>query len=105
MEYRLTFEQYQKGLNNGKLLGLRCENCGTYNVPPQGICIECGGHNLKVKEMKGEGTIQTFTVVRVPPEGMKPSYIVALVELEEGPWVTGRVVDMSPDKADMGLIG
>lgn len=105
MEYKLTFEQYQQGLNKGKFLGLRCEGCSAYTFPPQGICSDCGGKELKVAEMKGEGTVRTFTVVRVAPEGMRPPYIVAMVELEEGPWITGNVVNTNPDEADMSLIG
>jgi uncharacterized OB-fold protein len=105
MEYKLTFEQYQQGLNSGKFLGLKCENCGTVTFPSQGVCRDCGGNNLKVTEMKGEGTVRTFTVIRVAPEGMKPPYIVAMVELEEGAWTVGNLVNMNPDEADMSLIG
>ncbi len=105
MDYTLTFEQYQQGLNKGKFLGLRCENCGTVTFPSQGVCRECGGKNLKVTEMTGEGTIRTFTVIRVAPEGMKPPYIVAMVELDEGAWAMGNLEDMNPEEADMSLIG
>ena len=56
-------------------------------------------------EIKGEGTIRTFTVVRVAPEGMKSPYVVAMVELDEGAWTMGNLVDMNPDEADMALIG
>ncbi len=105
MDYTLTFEQYQKGLSNGKFLGLKCEKCGTVTFPSQGVCRECGGHDLKVTEMKGEGTIRTFTVIRVAPEGKKPPYIVTMVELDEGAWSMGNLEDMNPDEADMSLIG
>jgi uncharacterized OB-fold protein len=55
--------------------------------------------------MKGKGTLRTFTVIRVAPEGMKPPYIVAMVELDEGPWAIGNLVDIAPDEADIGLMG
>ena len=105
MEYKLTFEQYQQGLNSGKLLGLKCESCNAYTFPAQGVCGDCGGKDLEVAEMKREGTIKTFTVIRVAPEGMRPPYIVAMVQLAEGPWITGNVVDTNPDEADLSLIG
>jgi uncharacterized OB-fold protein len=69
------------------------------------VCRDCGGKDLEVTEIKGEGIIRTFTVVRVAPEGMKPPYVVAMVELDEGAWTVGNLVDMNPDEADMGLIG
>jgi uncharacterized OB-fold protein len=105
MQYKLTFEQYQQGLREGKILGLKCEDCGTITFPAQGVCRDCGSSSLNVRELKGEGTIRTFTVVRVAPEGMKPPYIVAMVELEEGAWTIGNLLDLNPDEADMGLIG
>jgi hypothetical protein len=41
----------------------------------------------------------------VAPEGKKPPYVVAMVELDEGAYVTGDLVDIVPDEADMSLIG
>lgn len=105
MEYPLTFEQYQQGLREGKLKGLHCQSCEAYTVPPQGVCRNCQGQNLLPVEVKGEGTIRTFTVIRVAPEGKQPPYVLALVELEQGPWVMGLLVDTDPERADMGLIG
>ena len=105
VEYPLTFEQYQQGLREGKLLGLHCQSCGAYTVPPQGVCRDCRGQTLLPVEVKGQGTIQTFTVIRVAPEGKQAPYVLALVELEEGPWVMGLLLDQDLEKADMGLIG
>ncbi|MCP4666821.1 MAG: Zn-ribbon domain-containing OB-fold protein, partial [Deltaproteobacteria bacterium] len=101
----LGFEQYQQGLGKGRFLGLKCDACGGYTFPPRGVCGDCGGWALKKAEMKGKGTLRSFTVIRVAPEGMKPPYIVALVELDEGPWAVGNLVDMNLDEADMGLMG
>jgi uncharacterized OB-fold protein len=105
MEYPLTFEQYQQGLSEGKLLGLHCQSCGAYTVPPQGVCRNCQGQNLFPAEINSEGTIRTFTVIRVAPEGKQPPYVLALVELEQGPWVMGLIMDREPEMASMGLIG
>jgi uncharacterized OB-fold protein len=105
MEYKLTFEQYQKGLAEGKFLGLKCGKCDAYTFPPQGVCTECGDQDMEVTEMKGKGTLRNFTVIRVAPEGMKPPYIVAMVELDEGPWATGNLMEMNLEEADMSLIG
>ena len=105
MEYPLGFEQYQQGLEKGRFLGLKCDTCDAYTFPPRGVCGDCGGSALKVAEMKGKGTLRSFTVIRVAPEGMQPPYIVALVELDEGPWAIGNLVDINPDEADMGLMG
>jgi hypothetical protein len=105
MDYTLTYNKYQEGLEQGKFLGLKCKRCNAVTFPPMAVCRECSGTDCTVAEMKGEGTLKTFTVIRVAPEGMRPPYVVAMAELDEGPWVLGNLVDMIPDKADMGLIG
>jgi len=105
MDYKLTFDQYQKGLERGEFLGLQCHICHTVMFPPLGVCRNCSGTDLEVTRMSGKGTLRTFTVIRVAPEGMKPPYVVAMAELDEGAWTVGNLVDINPDDADMSLIG
>lgn len=105
MAYSLTYNNFVEGLEKGRLLGLVCNRCGAATCPPLAVCSSCGGSDQRVEEMSRKGTIRTFTVVRVAPEGRTPPYIVAMVELEEGPWVMGNVVGVPLDKADMTLIG
>jgi hypothetical protein len=100
-----TFEHYQEALKNGRIVGLRCKGCGSVIFPPRGLCTECGSQELEEKHLTGEGVIQTFTVIRVPPEGMKSPYIIAMVEFKEGPWAVGRLVGVDTQTADLGLIG
>jgi uncharacterized OB-fold protein len=105
MEYPLTFAQYQQGLSEGKLLGLTCQSCGAVTVPPLGVCRKCGGLKLSPNEIEGRGIIRTFTVIRVAPEGIQAPYIIAMVELDQGSWVVGRISGLEVEQADMGLIG
>jgi len=105
MNYPLTFDQYQQGLAQGKFLGLKCNACGSFIFPPAAVCRECGSTDLTPTELCGKGAIRTFTVIRVAPEGKKPPYIVAMAELDEGPWALGNLMDVDPEQADMALIG
>ena len=105
MDYKLTYNQYQQGLENGEFLGILCHACDTVTFPPMGVCRNCNGTDLEVIRLSGKGTLRTFTVIRVAPEGMNPPYIVAMAELEEGPWTMGNLLDVNPDATDMSLIG
>ena len=105
MEYKLTYEKYKEALIGGKFLGLKCNKCGAYTVPPKKVCLECTSEDMDIVEISGKGEIRTFTVIRGPPEGFEGPYIVGMVELDEGPWVMGNIVDLDPDKAGMDLIG
>ncbi len=103
MGYKLTYDQFVQGLEQGNLLGLVCNSCGAATCPPLGVCRACGAQDQRVAEMSGVGTVRTFTVVRVAPEGRTPPYVVAMVELDEGPWVMGNLEDLA--SADMDVIG
>lgn len=107
MEYKLTFREYSKALKKNKLLGLKCNDCQAITCPPKMTCQECTGTNLEVVELKGKGKIVTFTTIYVAPEGRENEvpYTIVLVELEEGPWIMGNLIDIDPARIDMGLIG
>ena len=106
MEHKLTFNDYNEALKKNKLLGLRCKDCGTITVPPKMACRQCTSPDLKIVELEGKGKIQTFTTVYVAPEGRENEapYIIVLVELDEGPWIMGNLIDIDPGKATMELI-
>ncbi len=104
MSTLLTFNKYQEGLENGKLLGVTCNSCKTVTTPPMAVCRECGNRDLTVSELEKSGTILTFTVIRVASEGLAPPFIVALVKTVDGACVLGNLNGIDPDAADMDLI-
>jgi len=107
VEYKLPFKQYNEALKKDKLLGLKCQDCGAITVPPKMVCRTCTSPNLDIIELKGAGKIQTFTAINVAAEGREGEcpYTVVLVELDEGPWIMGNLIDIAPDKTSMELIG
>ena len=105
MEYLLTANQFAQALKDGRFLGLKCNQCGAYTVPPQKVCSECHSEDMEVVELSRNGEIRSFTVIHTPAEGFEAPYIVGLVELEEGPWVTVSIINFDPEKATMELIG
>ncbi len=105
MEYPVTYEMYQEFLRQGKFIGLKCNGCGSIIFPPQAICKDCGGKDLANTPIGNTGHIRTFTVIRVPPEGFQPNYVVVMVELDGGAWVVGRLMDIDPDRAGFDIIG
>jgi uncharacterized OB-fold protein len=102
-----TFVEFFNNLKEGKLLGLKCNDCGTITCPPKNCCNNCGSRNLERTFLSGRGVIKTYTVTYVAPAGYEKEapYVVALVELEEGPWIVGRL-DIDPKVAEeKDLIG
>jgi uncharacterized OB-fold protein len=104
-DYPLPYQHYQEGLARGVFQGLKCGRCGSITFPPMAVCRDCSDADLEPVLLSGRGWVRTFTVVRVPPEGRTFPYVVAMVELEEGPWVMGNLIDLDPDQASMDLMG
>jgi uncharacterized OB-fold protein len=107
VEYKLIFKDYNDALKKDKLLGLKCQDCDAIIVPPKMACSKCTSNNLEIIELKGTGKIQTFTTVFVAAEGRENElpYTIVMVELDEGPWIMGNLIDIDPSKATMDLIG
>ncbi|MEM0351121.1 MAG: Zn-ribbon domain-containing OB-fold protein [Archaeoglobaceae archaeon] len=95
------FLEFFNALMEGKLLGMKCRDCGNYTCPPKHTCNVCSSMNLEKVVLSGRGVVKTYTVTYVAPMGYEKEapYVVALVELEEGPWIIGRL-DVDPKFAE-----
>lgn len=105
MTYPLTHGEFYQGLKEGKLLALQCKNCAAYTVPPKICCMECGSPDVEVTQLSGKGEIRTYTVIRVAPQGFQAPYIVALAEMNEGPWLMGNLEGFDPDGVKENITG
>jgi uncharacterized protein len=106
MAIKLTFKEYCAALREGRLLGLKC-GCGDFLCPPRGVCPRCGNADLEVVQLSGRGKIASYTTLFVAAEGREKElpYALALVALDEGPYLIGRIDTNCPDKLDMSVIG
>jgi len=70
------------------------------------ICPSCRREGkIEPLPFSGRGRVYTYTVIRTPPEGFEEytPYVVALVQLDEGPKVTSQVVDCAPEDVYIGM--
>ncbi|MHA2210131.1 MAG: Zn-ribbon domain-containing OB-fold protein [Candidatus Thorarchaeota archaeon] len=67
-----------------KIQASRCKTCERAIVPPRDTCPYCGKRagDMVSLELKGQGTVASFTTLHRPPEGFRPPLTMALVELE-----------------------
>jgi uncharacterized OB-fold protein len=107
MGHKLIFKDYNEALKQNKLLGLKCQACGTVTVPPKMVCRQCTSPDMEIVELKGTGKIRTFTTVYVAAEGRENEvpYVIVIVQLDEGPWIMGNLDGTDPKQATMELIG
>ncbi|HEY7946549.1 MAG TPA: Zn-ribbon domain-containing OB-fold protein [Acidimicrobiales bacterium] len=96
---------YWQALHDGRLLVQRCQDCHEFQLYPRDRCLACRGP-VAWAEASGRGTIYSFTVIRQnyarPFRDWIP-YVVALVDLEEGPRLMSNVVDCDPDAVQVGM--
>lgn len=86
---------YWEGARNGKLLLQRCRDCGTLRFFPRYLCTACGSDHTEWAEASGRGTVHSFTIVHraaFPEFQARTPYVVALIDLEEGPRMMTNIV-------------
>ncbi len=96
-------EKYYRALEEGRILGTLCRECGYKQYPPRSYCPRCRSKDIEFYELPSVGRLLTFTEVNVKPQthSQYPDYIVGVVEVD-GVKVVGHVKarfeDLKPDK-------
>ena len=101
----VTLRHFFERARAGQLTGVRCGKCGELAIPPKELCPACGERAWQPVPLAGEGTIASFTVIRVAPRAYVADvpYAIAAVKLKEGVSLLGRVVDIPLEKLAIGL--
>jgi hypothetical protein len=104
-ESTVTLTQFFEQARDGALAAIRCVACGALAVPPKVLCPECGARRWEPVPLSGEGTIASYTIIRVAPRGHTDDapYAIAAVRLREGVSLLGRVVDVPLDSLAIGM--
>jgi uncharacterized OB-fold protein len=96
---------YWAAAAEGRLLVQRCPACGATQHYPRAVCATCAA-TPEWLETTGRGVVYTFTIVRqygmAPFASMVP-YVVAMIELPEGPRLLGNVTDCDPESVRIGM--
>lgn len=99
-------EPYWEAARRHELLIQRCTTCGDHIFYPRYNCPREGNRKLEWVRASGRGTVYSFTVARRPTHPAfadRVPYVIAIVELEEGPHMTTNIVDCQPDEVKIGM--
>jgi len=82
--------------------GVICPKCKWSDFFKAQVCPRCLT-SLTDSSFPGQGRIVTFTVIRHPPIGFEDQapYVVAIIDLKDGPRVVGRV-SSKPEEVKIG---
>ncbi len=91
-----------------RMVGKRCPACGKVYFPPREVCPTCHRESygkMEDVELSGRGKVYSYTTVYQNVLGyeLQKPYIMAIVEMEEGPRVTGQIVDCRPEDVEIGM--
>jgi uncharacterized protein len=97
-------DEFWDATAQGRLLLARCDRCDAVVWYPKTYCSECGGLSVSWREAAGTGTVYSFTVAHRGPGafGDAAPYVIAYVELAEGPRVLTNIVGCEPDQVAIG---
>ena len=87
------------GLRERRLLIQRCRDCGMAYFYARPFCPECLSADVAWEEASGKGTLYSFVINYRSPPGFDAPYIIAVVELAEGPRMMTNLVGVEPDPA------
>jgi uncharacterized OB-fold protein len=88
-----------------RLEGAKCKGCGKIFFPPRLICPECKSREFEKIQLKKEGKVLTYTIIRVPPSQFvdQAPYAMGVVELADGVKVLTQIADCDLEKVDIGM--
>jgi uncharacterized OB-fold protein len=88
----------------GKLVLQHCQHCGHILFYPRTHCDACQSDQLAWEDASGVGTIASYTVVRrAVSADFEAPYVIALIDLAEGPRMMSQIIDADSDALAVGL--
>lgn len=87
-------KEWYEYLAKGKIMGLKCPECGHVEFPPLPVCNQCGCMDLEWYEMSGDATMESFSWSAM---GIAPYFdddlISGMIRTKEGNLIMGNIID------------
>lgn len=92
-------EPFWTGCRDGKLRMQQCDTCAEIRFRPSAVCPACLSEVFHWQPLSGRGHVHSFGIVHRPlvPGFEDVPYVLALVDLDEGPRMTTQVVGCDVD--------
>jgi uncharacterized OB-fold protein len=97
---------FWKAAAEGRLVIQRCDNCGKKHFPAIEICNGCLREALRWIDVSGRGTVFSFVVMHQvyhPAFAARVPYVVADIELDEGPHIISNVIGCDLEDVEIGI--
>ena len=95
---------FWEGCKRGVLLVQRCAECAELRYPPRPMCPNCQSLEHEEIELSGRATLHSWAKPVHPLLPMfELGYLIALVDLEEGPRLLSNLCDVAPEDIEIGM--
>lgn len=100
MKMERIVKTYYDGLEEGKILGRRCTQCGNIEFPPHIACNACGCFETEWVEISQDDAMMVdfvlaSSVTSSPENKDLPPYGYADVQIAEGPHINAMVIGLN----------
>ncbi len=86
-------------LDQGKVMGTRCKDCGLVFFPPRADCYRCLASNVEWFEVSGTGKLVSYSKLEYAPVGFGEDLPYCIAVLDYGDYkVFGRIADDVPEE-------
>jgi uncharacterized OB-fold protein len=99
-------QPFWEGAKEHKLMLKKCVSCGQIDHPPYIYCTSCSSEESEWIEASGKGTLYAYAVntFGVPFPFMEDlPYVVAMIDLAEGPRMISNVVECDTQNLRNGM--
>lgn len=97
---------YWEGCHNHELLIQACQDCGHHQFYPRLMCTNCSSSRVEWIAASGQGKVKSFTIMHraiTKAYRAEAPYVIALIELAEGPTMMSNVVQCDVEKVEIGM--
>ncbi|WP_311200122.1 OB-fold domain-containing protein [Microbacterium enclense] len=96
-------QEYWDGARRGELRIQRCNACQRPYFYPRSSCPQCGGVDIEWMTATGRATLHSYGISMRPTPGFEAPYVIAIVELEEGPRMLSAIRGVAPQPENLEL--
>jgi uncharacterized OB-fold protein len=91
-----------------RLTCAKCDNCGTFRMPPAPFCYVCRSQDTSFPTLAGTGSVYSFTIARhpaIPQLKDAVPYVVAVIDVDGAPGarLISNIIGVDPDAVTIGM--
>ena len=97
--------EFWDGAKRRELRIQRCRTCGEAYFYPRPFCPHCSSRDVEWFTASGRGKLHTYVISHRPAPGFQDyvPYVIAIVELDEGPRMMTNIVGVDPQPENLPI--